>query len=82
MGILLVTRFLGRAGFTSMSKVSPADPTVELSRVLIWLVIFDNNVFSCASMTFIVTVVCANCAMTSELELVRTVFSFASPSYL
>ena len=63
--------FLGQAGFTSMSKVAPTDPTVELSLGSCWIFVIDENLFSCTYMAFIVTVICANYSMTSELELVR-----------
>ena len=78
--LLLVDRFFVLSGFTSVSKFYPKDPTEKFLLVLLGFVVVDDNVVICASMELIFTVICANCVMTSELELVSTALACASPS--
>ena len=65
-----------------MSKIAPAYPTVELSLGTFRLFFVNGNVFSRDCMAFIVKFICANYAITAELELVRNALACASTSSL
>ena len=54
----------------------------NLLLVIVGFVVVNDNVFSCACMAFIVTVICAYFPMTTQLEPVRTVMACTSTSSL
>ena len=76
-----MSRFLCWTVFSPVSEIVPANPAVELYFLprlvgLCWGEFYF--IFTC--MSFMVAVICTNCAITAEFELVRTALACASPS--